>query len=166
MDRVFLSILGAASVLGVASSSASSRSASLEGAWRTTEVTLTGPRARTIGLPELQPGWAIMTAKHYSRVEIHSNGPRPTVPDATRASADELRQVWGPVVAEAGSYETSGGNTLTLHPVVAKDPAAMARGVFATYSYRLAGDTLWVRPLRDQRGPVTNPPTIKLTRVD
>lgn len=165
MDRVILSILGVASVAGVASSSVS-RSASIEGVWRATEVTLTGPRARTIGLPQLQPGWAIMTAKHYSRVEIHGDGPRPTAPDATTASADELRQIWGPVVAEAGRYETSRGNTLTFRPVVAKDPAAMEPGVFETYSYRLAGDTLWVTLQRDQRGTVSNPPTIKLTRVE
>lgn len=165
MDRVILSILGVASVAGVASSSVS-RSASIEGVWRATEVTLTGPRARTIALPQLQPGWAIITAKHYTRVEIHGERPRPTVLDATTASADELRQAWGPVVAEAGSYETSSGNTLTMRPVVAKDPAAMAPGVYASYSYRLAGDTLWVTLQRDQRGPVANPPTIKLTRVE
>ena len=165
MYRVTLSILGLASVAAIASSSAS-RSSPIEGVWRATEVTLTGPRARTIGLPQLQPGWAIMTANHYSRVEIHGDGPRSTVPDATKASADELRQMWGPVFAEAGRYETSRGNTFTLRPVVAKDPAAMASGVFATYSYRLAGDTLWVTLQRDQRGPVTNPPTIKLTRVE
>ena len=165
MDRVILSILGLASVAAIASSSVS-RSSPLEGVWLATEVTLTGPRARTIGLPQLQPGWAIMTAKHYSRVEIHGDGPRPTVPDATKASADELRQMWAPVVAAAGSYEMSRGNTLTLRPVVAKDPAAMAPGVYETYSYRLGGDTLWVTLQRNERGPVPNPPTIKLTRVE
>lgn len=166
MDRVILSILALASVAGVAASSTASRSPSIEGVWLATEVRLTGPNARTIALPELQPGWAVMTAKHYSRVEIHGPGPRATVPDAAKASADELRRMWGPVVAEAGRYEMSSGNTLTLHPVVAKDPSAMTPGVYATYSYRLAGDTLWVTLQRDQRGPVANPPTIKLTRVE
>ena len=74
--------------------------------------------------------------------------------------------MWGPVVDEAGSYETSRGNVLTLHAVVAKNPATMEAGSFTSYVYRLAGDTLWLTLQRNQRGPVTNPPTIKLTRVE
>jgi hypothetical protein len=141
-----------------------SRAPSIEGVWRTAEVTITGPGARTIN--QLQPSLAIITAKHYSRLEIHADGPRPNLPDATKATAEELRQVWGPVVAEAGGYETSKGNLLTLRPIVAKNPAGMGPGAFATYTYRLAGDTLWLTPQEDQRGRVVNPPTIKLVRVE
>src|SRR5688500_13170701 len=161
VDRMILSILAVASVAGVSSSTVS-RSRSIEGVWRAAEVTM-GPGARTID--HVQPNLAIITAKHYSRVEVHADGPRPSLSDASKASADELRQAWGPVVAEAGSYETSGGNTLTLRPVVAKNPAAMAPGVFETFSYRIAGDTLWLTQQRNQRGSVTNPHTIKLMRV-
>ena len=163
MDRIILSILAVASVAAVSSSSVS-RSAPIEGVWRTSAVTITGPGARTID--QLQPSLAIITAKHYSRVELHAEGPRPSIADAAKATADELRQVWGPVVAEAGSYEVSGGNVLTLRPVVAKNPASMAAGAFTSYSYRIAGDTLWLTYQRTARGPVTNPPTIKLTRVE
>ena len=163
MDRVFLSMLAAASVVGIGSSSAS-RSGSIEGVWQTSAVTITGPGARTID--QVPPNLAIITAKHYSRVEIHADGTRPSLPDANKASADELRQTWGPVVAEAGGYETSGGNVLTMRPVVAKNPASMAPGVFTTYRYRLAGDTLWLTMQRNERGAIPNPPTIKLTRVE
>ena len=110
MDRIILSILAVASVAAVSSSSMS-RSAPIEGVWRTSAVTITGPGARTID--QLQPSLAIITAKHYSRVELHAEGPRPSIADAAKATADELRQVWGPVVAEAGSYAVSGGNLLT-----------------------------------------------------
>jgi hypothetical protein len=166
VDRLFLSIVAVASAAGVAgvSSRSVSRSASMEGVWRTAAVTITGPGARTID--KLQPSLQIITAKHYSRVELHAEGPRPAILDASKATADELRQVWGPVVAEAGSHETSRGNTLTMRPVVAKNPASMTPGTFTTYSYRLVGDTLWLTPQANQRGPVTNPPTIKLTRVE
>ena len=163
MDRIFLSILAVASVAAVSSSSMS-RSAPIEGVWRTSTVTITGPGARTID--QLQPSLAIITAKHYSRVEIHSSAPRPNVRNAAVATAEELRQAWGPVVAEAGTYETSPGGTVTLHPVVAKSPATTEPGTFFTYSYRVAGDTLWLTPQRDHRGVVANPPTIKLTRVE
>jgi len=163
MDRVFLSILATAAAVGIGSSSAP-RAKSIEGVWRTSAVTITGPGARTID--QVPPNLAIITAKHYSRVEIHADGTRPSLPDASKASADELRQTWGPVVAEAGSYDTSGGNVLTMRPVVAKNPAGMEPGVFTTYSYRLAGDTLWLTMKSTQRGAVPNPPTIKLTRVE
>ena len=163
MDRIILSILAVASVAAVSSASVS-RSAPIEGVWRTSAVTLTGPNARTID--QLQPSLAIITAKHYSRVELHGEGPRPSFADAAKATADELRQVWGPVVAEAGSYEVSGGNVLTLRPVVAKNPASMAAGAFSSYTYRIVGDTLWLTYRSTARGPVTNPPTVKLTRVE
>jgi hypothetical protein len=97
-------------------------------------------------------------------VEIHTDS-RPNVTDAAKATADELRQVWGPVVAEAGRYETS-GNTLTMRPVVAKNPAAMTPDAVFTYSYHLVGDTLWLTPQRNRNGAVANPPTIKLARVE
>jgi hypothetical protein len=162
MCRVFNSILAVTAVAGLAGF-VSFRAPSIEGVWRTAEVTMGGPNAGTIVRPEANLD--IITAKHYSRVEIHAPGPRPNVADATKATADELRQAWGPVVAEAGSYEMR-GNTVTMRPVVAKNPASMAPGVFSTYTYRLAGDTLWLTPQRDQRGAVANPPTIKLTRVE
>lgn len=162
MCRIFNSILAVTAVAGIAGF-VESRGSSIEGVWRAAEVRLGGPNGLTIA--PVEPNLDIITAKHYSRVEIHGGGPRPNVADATKATADELRQAWGPVIAEAGSYEMR-DNTLTMHPVVAKNPAAMAAGVFATYTYRLAGDTLWLTPQSDQRGPVANPPTIKLTRVE
>ena len=41
-------------------------------------------------------------------------------------------------------YEVTAGNLITMRPIVAKNPATMAPGAFVTYSYKLAGDTLWV----------------------
>src|SRR5438128_1977034 len=91
-----------------------SKPASLQGVWRSVEVTVTGPNARTI--TNLQPNLTVVSAKHYARVEVQSEGPRPIVADVTKATADELRAVWGPFVAEAGTYELA-GDTLTLHPI-------------------------------------------------
>ena len=163
MCRILNSILAVTAVGAVSGAALSSRSPSIEGVWRAAQVTITGPGARTIA--PVQPNLAIITAKHYSRVEIHSDGARPNVVDAAKATAEELRQAWGPVIAEAGSYEAR-GSTLTMRPLVSKNPAAMASGVSLTYSYRLVGDTLWLTPQTDLRGAVTNPPTIKLTRIE
>jgi hypothetical protein len=137
----------------------------LEGVWQAVEVTMTGPSARTIAIHEPRPNLLIVAARHYSRVEVHAEQPRPMLPDPAKASADELRAVWGPFVGEAGTYELT-GNVITMRPIAARNPAAMVPGAFTTYIYRLDGDTLWVTQQRNQDGPFVNPITIKAVRVE
>ncbi len=163
MCRIMNSILAVTAAGGLSGAAIASRAPAIEGVWQAVEVTMTGPGARKI--TPLQPNLSIITAKHYSHIDIHADGPRPVLSDAENASADDLRRVWGPVVAEAGSYELSSGSFVT-HPVVSKNPAAMTAGSFTSYSYRVAGDTLWLTPQQDSRGAVKNPPTIKLRRVE
>ena len=163
MCRIFNSILAVTAAGGLSGAALASRAPSIEGVWQAVEITTTGPEVQTIS--PLQPNLSIITAKHYSHIEIHSNAPRPVLADAAKASADELRQAWGPFAAEAGSYELSEGSFVT-HPVVSKNPAAMERGSFTAYVFRVAGDTLWLTPQRDARGAVPNPPTIKLRRIE
>ena len=163
MCRVLNSILVVTAIAGLSGAALESRSPSIEGVWRAVEVRTTGPGARTI--TNVQPNLSVMTRKHYSHMDIHSDGVRPSLADPSKASADELRQAWGPFVAEAGSYEISGGNFVT-HPIIAKNPAGMAPGSFTSYGYRIVGDTLWLTARRDQRGVAANPATIKFTRVE
>ena len=73
--------------------------------------------------------------------------------------------MWGPFVAEAGTYEVSGG-MLTVHPLASKSPAAMAAGAFIVYSYKLDGDTLSITQVRNQSGPFPNPFTAKFVRIE
>ena len=87
-----------------------SKRESIQGVWQAVEVTITGPGARTIAIPEPRPNLTIITARHYSRVEDQSERPRPIPADVTKASADELRAVWGPFVGEAGTYEVTADN--------------------------------------------------------
>jgi hypothetical protein len=145
--------------------SGESNPGSIQGVWQVVEVTMTGATPGTITIPEPRPNLTILTAKHYSRVEVHAEGPRPMLADVTKASADELRAAWGPFVGEAGTYDVD-GNVITMHPMVAKSPAAMARGAFTTWSYKLAGDTLWVTAQGNQNGPVHDPVTVKAIRVE
>lgn len=143
-----------------------SKRESIQGVWQAVEVTITGPGARTIAIPEPRPNLTIITAKHYSRVEDQSGRSRPILHDATKASADELRAVWGPFVGEAGTYEVTANNRITMRPIASKNPAVMGGGVFITYSYKLDGDTMWVTQERNQNGPFTNPVTAKVVRVE
>jgi len=138
---------------------------SVQGVWRVVEAVITGPGARTIAFAD-RPNLTIITARHYSRVEVQADGPRPVLPDVARATADELRAVWGPFVSEAGTYEVTPGGVITMRPIASKNPAVMGPGVFITYSYKLDGDTLSLTQQRNQNGPFANPFTLKLVRVE
>jgi hypothetical protein len=144
---------------------AQSTRGSIQGVWRVVEATITGPGARTIAFTE-RPNLTIITARHYSRVEVQTDGPRPMLPDVAKASADELRAVWGPFVSEAGTYEATPGSVITMRPIASKNPGVMGPGVFITYSYKLDGDTLSLTQQRNQNGPFANPFTLKLVRVE
>src|SRR5262249_50311905 len=144
-------VLLSLAVLAVAPAAAQSKATSIQGVWQVVEGTTTGPGARTI--TGVEQNMTIITASHYSRVQGRALGPRPMAPDLKTASAEDLRAVWGPFAAEAGTYELIGGNTLTTRPIVSKNPAP---GSFGTYSYKLEGDTIWVTEQRNQNGLVAN----------
>jgi hypothetical protein len=161
-------LLFAALVVGLVTSqglAAQSTRESLKGVWRIVEATIGGPGGRTIAFGE-RPNLTIITAKHYSRVEVQADGPRPILADVAKASADELRAAWGPFVSEAGTYEVTPGDVVTMRPIASKNPAVMGPGVFITYSYKLDGDTLSLTQQRNQNGPIATPFTLKLVRVE
>ena len=84
----------------------------------------------------------------------------------SKATADELRAVWGPFVAEAGTYELTGADVVTMKPIASKSPAAMAPGAFIVYGFKQTGDTIWLTQQKNQSGPFTSPVTFKLVRVE
>lgn len=133
----------------------------LEGVWRTVEVVVPSS-AQTF-----KPGatLAIFHGRHYSRVEVHAEGPRPVLKDPAAASANELRATWGPFVGEAGTFEVT-GNEITMQALVAKNPAAMTKGATSVYTYQRNGNTLTLTQLRTHLGPSPAPVTIKLVRVE
>ena len=154
-------IVGLTTSQGIAGQS---KPTSIQGVWHVVEATITGPGARTISFAE-RPNLTIITAKHYSRVEVQADGPRPVLADVAKASADELRAAWGPFVAEGGTYEVA-GNLITMRPIASKNPAVMGPGVFITYSFKLEGDTLSLTQQRNQNGPFPNPFSFKAVRVE
>ena len=164
MTKWLFGALTAALLTGAAGTAQSARP-SIEGVWRIVEATISGPEARSIPFGE-RPNLTIITARHYSRVEIQADGPRKILADPAKASADELRAVWGPFVAESGTYDVAAGNLITMRPIASKNPAVMGPGVFITYTYTLEGDTLSLTQQRNQNGPFPSPFTLKLTRVE
>jgi hypothetical protein len=106
----------------------------------------------------------LFTPKRYSMVLAATD--RPDIADAGKATADELRAIWGPLLANAGTYEIS-GDLITIHPLVAKIPVVMKPGANEVYQFRIEGKTLTLRQVRNARGvAVDSAPTFKFVRVE
>jgi hypothetical protein len=145
-----------------AAPSAAEANAAVQGVWRTLEVVV--PAAGRTFKPDAT--LAIFHGRHYSRVEVHADQPRPLLANPVAASADQLRAVWGPFVAEAGTFELSGGDVITMHATVAKNPAAMRDGASSVYTYRRQDDRMTLTEVRTLAGPSAQPVTVTLTRVE
>jgi hypothetical protein len=167
-------LLIAAAVTGVAFSAVQvgfsqakpAATTSIQGAWKVAEVTFTGPNARKMTSP--QPSVRIFTQRHYSFNDVNGDKPRPELPAAPQPQATEkqLADAFGPFTGQAGTYEVS-GHEITVRPVAAKSPNAMRAGAFNTSTFRFEGNnTLWLTSKANAAGPVANPTTLKLTRLE
>jgi Lipocalin-like domain len=106
----------------------------------------------------------LFTPTRYSMVLAATD--RPDIADTGKATADELRALWGPLLANAGTYEIS-GNLITIHPLVAKIPVVMKPGANEVYQFRIEGRTLTLKQVRNARGvTVDSAPTFKFVRVE
>jgi hypothetical protein len=166
---VATAVAGLIALLGAplfAQSGAASQS-TIQGVWRVTEVTTTGPNASKNSSP--QPSQYIFTAKHFSFIRINATKPRPDLTRDTEptATAAQLLAVYGfdALSAQSGTYEVAGGK-LTTRAVVARGNGPMASGAFSTATYKLDGNTLTITQERNTAGPVANPTTWKLTRIE
>jgi hypothetical protein len=146
-----------------AAPSAAESNAAVQGVWRTLEVVVPGAAGGTF---KPTATLAIFHGRHYSRVEVHAEQPRPLLGNPADASADQLRAVWGPFIAEAGTFEVSGSDVITMRATVAKNPAAMRDGASSVYTYRRQGDTLILTEVRTPAGSSAQPVTVTLTRVE
>jgi len=136
----------------------------LQGVWKMTEVTTTGPKGAQQAAP--QPGFYLFTGKHYSIVTVNADKPRPDLPqDTNTATLEQLQASWGPFTAQSGTYEVKGAE-VTFHALAAKNPSAMKAGNFSTSTFKIEGTTLTLVNKANQAGPATNPTTRKLTRVE
>jgi hypothetical protein len=144
---------------------------SIQGVWRTVEVTITNPNPNPAGLgkgthTDMQPALLIFSSRHYSQVIDTAGKPRPTVPFKVplKPTAEEMQAQWGPFAANAGTYELS-GTTLTTRVIVGKNPATQGKG-FTRYTIKLDGQNLWTTQIENQGGKIANPNTIKYVRIE
>ena len=154
-------VVGGITRIGVAQSGGAN--SPVIGVWRVSEITRTGPNAGTVKNP--QPGIVIFTARHYSIDMVTSDAPRPELP-AQGPTDKQIADAFGPFTGNAGTYAIK-GTELTRTPVAAKSPNAMSSGIFQVETIKMEGkDTLWLTPKANRAGPVANPTTLKLTRVE
>ena len=159
---ILVVVLGSiAQMVSVAQSG--SASSPVIGVWRVSEVTFTGPNARTVKNP--QPGIVIFTPRYYSIESVNTEAPRPELP--LEGATDKQRaDAFGPFTGNAGTYAVK-GNELTRTIMVAKNPRAMNNGNFNVETFKMEGkNTLWLTDKADSRGPAANPTTVKLTRLE
>jgi hypothetical protein len=158
VDRTVLLVL-----VGLLASTAVFAKTPLEGAWKVMEQTTTGPNGTTNKNP--QPGLIIFTGKYFSILMVNGDKPRAELPqDLNTATAEQFRDAWR-FIANTGTYEIK-GDELTTHLIVAKNPRAMLNVSFDTFTFKVKGNMLTLTRTGNSDGPVTNPPTVQLIRVE
>ena len=111
----------------------------IEGVWKVVEIVVTGAGASTSSSP--QPSLLILTQGHYTQVGVLGDKAR-TLYKAEEPTNAEKVAAFDSFFGNAGTYEVS-GSTLTIHPIVARNPNFMAGG-FEKYQFRLEGNNLWL----------------------
>ena len=153
-------------------SAQSSKKKPIEGAWKVTEIVVTGTDASNVANP--QPGLIIFARKHYSVMWVPGDQPRSLFKGEVPTNEEKIA-AYDSFVANSGTYEVAGA-TLTLHPMVARSPNFMAGGV-SKFQLRIEGTTLWLTQkntdlsLRtgDRVAPSSGPASemrLKLSRVE
>src|ERR1700722_14775735 len=141
-------LLGVVQIVGFAQRASSS--SPVIGVWRVSEVTQTGPNARS--RTNLQPNVVIFTRGYYSLTAVESDAPRPELP-AQGATDKQSADAFRPFVGRAGTYEIK-GNEITFKVIAAKSPNAMRAGRFQVLTFRMEGDnTLWLVDKANEDGP-------------
>ncbi len=142
----------AAVLLAIAVSAAIAAEPSLVGVWK-----LEDAQSGLVGL-------YIFTPTHYSMMAATTS--RPDIADTSKATADELMGMFGPMLANTGSYEI-GSDLITIHPVAAKFPVVMKPGGTEVYRFHVEGNSLTLQQVRNARGVAIESGAVrKLIRVE
>lgn len=132
----------------------------LIGAWKLIQIEFTGPDARTITDP--QPSFCIFTDKYLAIVGAMGDEPRPELSEEPTDA--ELAAAYRSFIANFFEYEAD-GNTITNHVLVSKNPNVKS-GSNGTMEYKIEGNTLTITPRTNSEGPVENPLTATLERIE
>ena len=135
--------------------------APIEGAWRLVEFKL-GDAPVVVNPASLY----LFTGRHYSVTYANIAERARFAVDSAPTDAEKL-QAYNTIVANSGTFELV-GDTLTTHPVIARNPNFMGGGQ-DKFVMRTAGDTLWLTNVpggfRWSNGKPTTPSNDSFTLV-
>ena len=115
----------------------------VEGAWRLSEVHLTGPDGESVDRQPLPALYTFMR-EHYSIVRMLGEElPRDNARLWYPTVAEKARQ-HDAIIVNAGTYELS-DSILTTHPFAAKTPEFI--GGRTIYEWRVVADSVWLTTL-------------------
>lgn len=160
--RLRIGVVVAVLVVAASVSSRAQTPASLTGAWRVTEVIVTGANAETN--KSAQPGMYLFTKHHYSITTVNGLVPRKDFgaakDPAKLTDAEKLAryEAWDKFSANSGTYQVS-GNTLTTHPLVAKNPAVIGPAI--AREFKIEGKTLTLI----RKSPAGQPESVTTTTL-
>ena len=144
-------LIGMSLLTAIRSSMMTAAENPLQGAWQ-----LMNPANGMAGI-------FIFSGKHYSMMAASTQ--RPDITDLSKATADDMRALYGQMVGNAGMYEIA-GNQVTIRPVVAKIPIVMKPGAYEVYEFKVENNNLTLTQRRNVRGPVERGTVWMLTRVE
>ena len=165
--RLLLSVTTSTALLLAVVLSAQQRNAgsppTLRGVWRVTQVTFTGPNARTI---TAQPGLFMFTERHFSTMRVNNDTARTNLPTPAKATDQEVAAAARAFTAFAGTYEVVGDELRTNSSVELVPNNTRSEGFPRTFNYKLDGKTLQLVQKTINNAPVTNPLTLRYERVE
>jgi hypothetical protein len=160
------SLFVAALVMAILSPSLTGQSKpSVQGVWRVVETS----GGRSGGTKTPQPGLVIFTAKHYAILRDTAQKPRPRPKDIANPTAAEALAAYQAFIAQGGTYQVKGNETLELRAGVAKNPPpdGAKYTLVTTYTFKLDGNNLTLTNVANTlQGKNPNPETIRLTRAE
>ena len=120
---------------------------SLEGAWQTTEVMVTGGSEEDTTDTDLNLSVLLFTAGHFSGMRSVGDRPDP-VPEGQTLTDEDRLAAFAAFRAASGTYEVS-GSKLIRHSMLNRNPGTVGNTNEA--EYRIEGDKLMITaPLNDE----------------
>ena len=132
---------------------------SLEGAWQTIEVRVTGGSEEDTTDTDPNLGVLLFTAGHFSGMRSVGDLPDPVPEGQTRTDEDRLA-AFAAFRANSGTYEVS-GSKLMRHRMIARIPEDV--GIMDEVEYRIEGDKLMITAPPNDEGRVLH---LTYTRLD
>ena len=132
---------------------------SLEGAWQTTEVMVTGGSEEDTTDTVSNLSVFLFTAGHYSAMRNVGDRPDP-VPEGQTLTDEDRLAAFAAFRAGSGTYEVS-GSKLMLHVMLNRDPGTVGNTI--EVEYRIEGDKLMTTSTLNDEGRVLH---LTHTRLD